>query len=253
MENLNLEFSTDFNLKYIDNLSVTFAPTDNIEFCTELKKIAERFHQYLASVESMRRMQPSKGYLIIKRCIDILVGIIGLLLLSPIFLVMAIAIKLDSSGPVFFSQKRVGKNGKMFMIHKFRTMVKDAEAKTGPIWAKNEDPRITKVGKFLRKTKLDELPQLWNLLKGQMTLVGPRPERPEFTEQFVQIIPAFARRLDVTQGITGLAQLRNGYDDCPISIYKKLRFDVKYMKVMSLSVDIRLLMETIRAVLLRRT
>jgi lipopolysaccharide/colanic/teichoic acid biosynthesis glycosyltransferase len=129
-------------------------------------------------------------------------------------------------------------------------MVQDAERRTGPVWAKKEDPRLTVVGKVLRKSKIDELPQLFNVIKGEMSLVGPRPERPCFVEKFAEIVPGYNRRHDVIPGITGLAQLRNGYDSVPKDIYRKLRYDVTYMKKMGMIIDLRLLMETFLAVLL---
>ncbi|MGQ9609406.1 MAG: sugar transferase [bacterium] len=193
----------------------------------------------------MESIKLSKYYLYVKRIIDIIVGLFGLILFSPLILVVAILIKLDSKGPVFFSQERVGKNGKIFKIYKFRTMKKDAEEKTGPTWATDDDPRTTYIGKKLRKTKIDEIPQFVNLLKGDMSLVGPRPERPCFVDKFKKYIPGYERRLDVLPGITGLAQLRNGYDKDAPRLIRKLRFEITYIKKMSLSMDIKLIIETI--------
>ena len=140
----------------------------------------------------------------------------------------------------------------MFRIHKFRTMVKDAERKTGAVWAKKDDPRVTVVGRVLRKSKIDELPQLMNVIKGEMSLVGPRPERPYFVQRFDEIVPGYARRHDVIPGITGLAQLKNGYDSTPDDIYRKLRYDVTYIKKMGMAIDLRLLTDTFLAVLVGR-
>jgi lipopolysaccharide/colanic/teichoic acid biosynthesis glycosyltransferase len=187
--------------------------------------------------------------LVAKRCFDIFAAIIALILLSPLFLVVAILIKLDSKGPVFFCQERVGKKGRIFRMYKFRTMVQDAERKTGPVWAKKDDPRLTVVGRVLRKTKIDEFPQFFNIIKGDMSLVGPRPERPCFVKRFAEIVPGYERRHDVIPGCTGLAQLRNGYDSTPGDIYRKLRYDVTYINKMSMAIDFRLLTETFLSVL----
>jgi len=129
-------------------------------------------------------------------------------------------------------------------------MVQDAERKTGPVWARKDDPRLTVVGGVLRKAKIDELPQLFNVIKGEMSLVGPRPERPCFVQRFAEIMPGYNRRHDVIPGITGLAQLRNGYDKTPDDIYRKVRYDVTYIQKMGLAIDLRLLMETFLAILL---
>lgn len=155
---------------------------------------------------------PSPVYLITKRIIDILASATGLILASPVMLLVAIAIKLDSPGPIIYSQVRVGKGGKEYLIFKFRSMVNNAEARTGAVWARKDDNRVTRVGKFIRKTRLDELPQLWNVLKGEMSLVGPRPERPLFVEKFEREHPGFKNRLLVKPGLTGLAQVNGGYD-----------------------------------------
>jgi lipopolysaccharide/colanic/teichoic acid biosynthesis glycosyltransferase len=192
-----------------------------------------------------------KWYSIAKRSMDIFVGIVGLAIVSPLFLFVPIFIKTDSSGSVFFNQERVGKNRKSFRIHKFRTMVKDAE-KNGPSWSPDpeRDPRVTLVGKFLRKSKIDEFPQFFNLIKGEMTLVGPRPERPPFVNCFIRNIPGYGRRLEVTPGITGLAQLRTGYDRNAMDVINKLMLDVDYIKNRSLSMDLKILAETSISVLM---
>lgn len=214
------------------------------DFYQELEASVKKHAKYLKEVETMNSVDLPKYYLLIKRFIDITFGILGLIAFSPIILIVAILIKLDSRGPVFFLQERVGKNGKIFKIYKFRTMVVDAEEKTGPVWATGDDPRTTYIGKKLRKSKIDEIPQFINLIKGDMSLVGPRPERPCFVNEFKKYIPGYERRFDVTPGITGLAQLRNGYDKDASGLIRKLRFEITYMKKMSLSMDIKLIMET---------
>ena len=153
-----------------------------------------------------------KSKLIWKRLLDILFGVIGLIISAPFILVFGIIIKLTSPGPVFFKQERVGYMGKNFKVIKLRSMRNDAEAKTGAVWAKKNDPRVTPVGRFMRKTRIDEMPQFWNVLNGDMSLVGPRPERPELTEKFYKQWPEFPQRLRITPGITGYAQVNGGYD-----------------------------------------
>ena len=229
--------------------SASYTPAQR-KFYQELDIAVRKHYRYLQEVAGMPSVKLPTWYLVIKRSMDIFVGIMSLILLSPLFLVVAALIKIDSRGPVFFNQERVGKGGKLFRIHKFRTMVVDAEKRTGPVWAAENDPRITFTGRFLRKSKIDELPQLVNLIKGEMSMVGPRPERPAFVDQFVKSIPGYARRLEVPPGLTGMAQLRNGYDRYAIDVIRKLRFDVTYIKKMSLSADLRLLAETFVAVLI---
>ncbi len=219
-------------------------------FYRDLEMVVRQHHSYLRRLETSPPFNISPTYLVAKRGLDLCAALLGLLLLSPLFLVVAILIKLDSKGTVFFSQERVGKKGRIFRIHKFRTMVQDAERKTGPVWAKKDDPRLTVVGRVLRKAKIDELPQLFNVIKGDMSLVGPRPERPCFVYRFAEIMPGYNRRHDVIPGITGLAQLRNGYDSTPDDIYRKVRYDVTYIKKMGLAIDLHLLLETFLAILL---
>ena len=225
------------------------SPTGDIRFYDDLRKVSKLHRRFLTYVENMPRKRLPLQYLILKRCIDLLGAMIGLLCCLFPFLVIIIAIKFDSAGSPFYRQARVGKNGKVFKIIKFRTMFKDAESRTGPVWAAQSDPRLTKVGRFLRRTKLDELPQLINVLLGQMSLVGPRPERPEFVLRFVEIMPAYDRRHEIKPGLTGLAQLYQGYDDSANSVYRKLRWDIKYMEKMGLKMDIRLIFKTISALL----
>jgi lipopolysaccharide/colanic/teichoic acid biosynthesis glycosyltransferase len=210
----------------------------------ELKLAVKKHHVYLHRLENIQYVNHSKLYLTTKRLMDVSVGLLGLILFSPLFLIVALLIKLDSQGPAFFSQMRVGKNGRLFKMYKFRTMVVDAEKKTGPVWAKKNDPRLTFVGRFLRDSKIDELPQFLNLVYGEMSMVGPRPERPYFVDQFDKIIPGYSHRLEVTPGLTGPAQLRNGYDGSGFDVIRKLRYDAVYLKKMSLSMDTGLLIET---------
>lgn len=184
-----------------------------------------------------------KSKLIWKRLLDILFGVIGLIISAPFILVFGIIIKLTSPGPVFFKQERVGYMGKNFKVIKLRSMRNDAEAKTGAVWAKKNDPRVTPVGRFMRKTRIDEMPQFWNVLKGDMSLVGPRPERPELTEKFYKQWPEFPQRLRIIPGITGYAQVNGGYD---ISPEEKCHLDNYYIKHYSFLFDIKIALQTIK-------
>jgi lipopolysaccharide/colanic/teichoic acid biosynthesis glycosyltransferase len=166
----------------------------------------------------------------------------------------ALLVKLDSpADPVFYHQERVGLNGATFTIHKFRTMRSDAEARTGPVWSGGDsDPRITRVGHFLRKTRLDEVPQLWNVLRGDMSLIGPRPERPQFVEQLTRQIPYYGQRHVVKPGVTGWAQVRYTYGASVEDALEKMQYDLYYVKHLSLRFDLLIALETIKIVVLRR-
>ena len=211
-----------------------------------------------------------------KRTMDILGAFVGMLLTLPVWIILPILIKLDSPGPVFYSQVRVGKNsrkkarrvyqqadiddnrsrdrrrenvfGKTFKVIKFRTMVNDAEKNSGPVWATKNDSRITKLGAFLRKSRLDEIPQFINILKGEMSLVGPRPERPTFVQELDQKVPGYAKRLEVKPGLTGLAQVESGYDDSISSVVTKVEHDLHYIQNQSIWLDIKIMFKTIKVV-----
>ena len=185
----------------------------------------------------------------IKRILDIFISFILLILTLPVTVGTAIAIKINSKGPVFYKQDRSGLNGKTFNIIKFRSMVQDAESKSGPIWSTKDDPRITTVGAFIRRVRIDEIPQMWNVLKGDMSLVGPRPERPYFVEQLSKEIPLYKRRLKVRPGITGWAQVKHKYDETVEDVKTKLRYDLFYIENMSLRNDLKILFRTIFVVL----
>lgn len=185
-----------------------------------------------------------KTFFALKRMGDICMAI-GLFLLSfPIMCIISIFIKMDSPGPVLFSQERLGKNGKPFLIYKFRSMKIDAE-KDGPQWATEDDNRCTRVGKILRKSRLDELPQLWNILDGDMSFVGPRPEREYFYKEFERYIPGFKNRLIVKPGLTGLAQVNGGYDLKP---EEKILYDMEYIENQSIFLDIKCILQTVKLV-----
>lgn len=188
-------------------------------------------------------------YRMFKEDFDFLAAGLSLLLLSPLFLVIAILIKSTSEGPVFLRQKRMGRRGVIFNILKFRTMRNNAESGTGPVWAQSDDPRVTKVGRFLRKSHLDELPQLINVAKGEMSLIGPRPERPEFVEAICKHIPDFEQRLDVKPGITGLAQVHYRYCASIKDAARKLKYDLIYINKMCWLLDFRIILWTVKTVL----
>lgn len=194
----------------------------------------------------------SAGFMAIRRVVSFIVSLIGLVLLLPIIPLVILAIKLDSRGPVIYKQKRVGRNGVHFHVYKFRTMRQDAEAKTGAIWAGQDDPRITKVGKFLRSSRLDEIPQLWNVLRGDMGFVGPRPERPEFVEWLTKEIPYYPVRHVVRPGVTGWAQVRYKYGNTLEDAKEKLQYDLFYIKNISLGLDLLIMFQTVKTVVLGR-
>lgn len=184
-----------------------------------------------------------------KRILDIVVSLILLVCSAPMTLATAIAIKLDSKGPILFKQERCGLNGKLFNVYKFRSMYIDAEKNTGPVWSFKNDPRITKIGRLIRKIRVDEIPQMINVLKGEMSLVGPRPERPFFVEKLSKEIPYYKRRLKVKPGLTGWAQVKHKYDETIDDVKKKLKYDLFYIENMSLRMDLKILFRTIFVVL----
>ena len=187
-------------------------------------------------------------YGFVKRMFDCLAAILGAIILSPLFLVTAILVKLTSKGPVFYVQTRVGQDGDHFKMYKFRTMKADAEKDTGPVWADANDQRITPIGGFLRKTHIDELPQLFNIIRGEMSLIGPRPERPVFVDKFKEEIPNYEQRLAVKPGITGLAQVWHRYDETIEDVKKKLKYDLLYIRRMCFWADFSILLRTVRVV-----
>ena len=186
-----------------------------------------------------------------KRLLDILMSGFGLLLVLPVMGIVAALVKLTSPGPVLYHQRRVGLHGRIFTVHKFRSMRQDAEAATGPVWAaKSGDPRVTPIGRLLRKTRLDELPQLWNVLKGDMSFVGPRPERPEFVKELTRDIPFYGQRHMVRPGLTGWAQVRYTYGATTEDALQKLQYDLFYIKNLSVALDLFIILATVKTVLL---
>jgi sugar transferase (PEP-CTERM system associated) len=195
-----------------------------------------------------------KGRLLLsgKRSLDVAIALIGLVLALPLMILCAIAVRLDSRGAVLYRQQRVGQHGRLFNLFKFRSMRQDAEALTGAVWAAEQDPRITRVGRFMRRTRLDELPQLWNVLRGDMSIVGPRPERPEFVESLAKEIPFYGQRHTVKPGLTGWAQVSYAYAGSVDSTMEKLQYDLFYIKNLSVPLDLFIMFCTAKIVLLGR-
>jgi sugar transferase (PEP-CTERM system associated) len=219
------------------------------------------FYERLVSKIAIADLSPEwivrcKGFrrdwliMLIKRMIDVAVSTVGLLLSAPITLLTAAAIKLDSPGPILYRQERVGQHEEPFIIYKFRSMSQSAEANVGPVWAAQDDPRITRVGKVIRKLRIDEIPQMINVLKGQMSLVGPRPERPFFVQTLNKKIPYYSLRHSIKPGITGWAQICYSYGDSEEDAIEKLQYDLYYMKNMSPLFDLQIIFESLKVVLL---
>jgi exopolysaccharide biosynthesis polyprenyl glycosylphosphotransferase len=188
-------------------------------------------------------------YLLTKRITDIVLGLVGLIGLVLLFPIIALAIYLDSPGPIFYRQERSGKGGKTFNVFKFRSMIPNAETQGKAVWATKDDPRVTHVGKFLRRTRLDELPQVINVLFGDMSIVGPRPERPQFIEQLQESIPFYRARLSVKPGLTGWAQVKYRYGSSVEDALMKLQYDLYYIKHQSLLLDALVILRTVKVVL----
>jgi sugar transferase (PEP-CTERM system associated) len=188
----------------------------------------------------------------VKRILDVLFASAGIIIALPFIMFIPIIIKLDSRGPVLFKQDRVGEGERVFTVCKFRTMVDGAEKKTGPVWSKTGDTRITRIGRLMRKTRLDELPQLFNVLKGDMSFIGPRPERPFFVESLSKQIPYYSERHCVRPGVTGWAQVRYEYGDSIEDAIEKLRYDLYYIKYQSISLEILIVLDTIKVIFFGR-
>jgi exopolysaccharide biosynthesis polyprenyl glycosylphosphotransferase len=188
-------------------------------------------------------------YRLVKRLVDIALGLAGLLILALLFPFVALAIKLESRGPVFYRQERLGRGGKSFQITKFRSMVTNAEQQGKAVWATRDDPRITRVGKLLRRTRLDEFPQVLSVLKGDMSIIGPRPERQQFVDQLQEEIPFYRARLSVKPGLTGWAQVKYRYGSTKEDALVKLQYDLYYIKHQSLLLDLLIILRTIKVML----
>jgi len=220
------------------------------------------FYEHLTGKIMIEKLRPSyfifsNGFKIskfrqrVKRLLDICLSLIGLVLSMPICAIIAIAIKLDSKGPVLFKQERVGEGERPFILYKFRSMHINAE-RDSPIWAKENDPRVTRVGRVIRNMRIDEIPQMFNVLKGEMSFVGPRPERPYFVKMLKEQIPYYSQRHAVKPGITGWSQIRYRYGDSVQDAIEKLKYDLYYIKNMSFLFDLAILFETTKVLLLRK-
>jgi len=209
--------------------------------------IADLSPEWIVRCKGFRR---DRLIMLAKRLIDIVVSAVGLLLSAPITLLTAVAIKVDSPGPMFYRQERVGQNDEPFTIYKFRSMCESAEANGGPVWATEDDHRVTRVGKIIRKLRIDEIPQMINVLKGQMSLVGPRPERPFFVQTLNEKIPYYSLRHSIKPGITGWAQISYSYGDSEEDAIEKLQYDLYYVKNMSPLFDLQIIFESLKVVLL---
>jgi len=221
------------------------------------------FYEHLTGKLPIERVYPSflifsNGFTksiyhhVVKTVMDLSFSFFGLIILLPVMALIALAIKLDSSGPVFYQQERVGENGKSFMLLKFRSMREGAEKETGPVWAEENDGRMTRVGKIIRKIRLDEIAQMLNILRGDMSFVGPRPERPHFVEHLKNEIPFYEKRHAVKPGITGWAQVEYPYGASKKDALEKLKYDLYYLKNMSVFFDFVIIFRTVRIVLFGR-
>lgn len=211
------------------------------------KILVEQTHpSWLIFSEGFRKSRFTR---IMKRASDLIFASLGLLVILPLIGIIGVAIKLDSKGPIIFKQERCGEGERPFRLYKFRSMVDNAEEGCGPTWAQGDDHRVTRAGRILRKFRLDEIPQMWNVLKGDMSFVGPRPERPEFVEQLKRIIPYYSERHSVKPGITGWAQISYGYAGSVEDALEKLKYDLFYVKNMNILTDIVIVLRTIKAVL----
>ncbi len=208
--------------------------------------LADLTPEWIAMSDGFRR---DRFILASKRLIDVIVSFIGLILAAPLALTTAIAIRLETRGPIFYRQERVGQNDRHFTLFKFRSMADEAESGVGPVWAAVNDPRVTRVGALIRKLRIDEIPQMINVLKGEMSFVGPRPERPFFVEQLKQNVPYYDLRHSVKPGITGWAQIRYRYGDSEQDAVEKLQYDLYYMKHMSPVFDLQIIFESFKVIL----
>ncbi len=195
---------------------------------------------------------PRRGALAVQTLMNFVISLVGAVSLLPVMLLVAVMVKLTSRGPILYRQTRVGRNGELFTVYKFRSMRSDAESQTGAVWAQPNDPRITALGRWLRRLRLDELPQFFNVLRGEMSLVGPRPERPEFVNSLSERIPYYRQRHCVRPGITGWAQINHKYGDSVEDVITKLEYDLYYIKHVSPSLDAYILFQTVKTILLTR-
>jgi exopolysaccharide biosynthesis polyprenyl glycosylphosphotransferase len=213
------------------------------------ERLPARFidERWVATAEGFRSLN-EQSFQVTKRLVDVCLAFCALVLGAPLMALAAVLIKLQDGGSLFYSQERVGKGGKIFRVHKLRTMVAHAEETTGPVWASPSDPRVTRVGRWLRKLRIDEIPQMWNVLRGEMSFVGPRPERPVFVEALQSKFPVYSLRHLVRPGITGWAQVRCPYAASEEDNLLKLEYDLYYLQNASILFDVRIILKTISTV-----
>jgi len=241
-------------LPVYDLLDLTFSGIV-IEESSRLYEIAFTrisIHELRPSQLIFSRFGPRHRSLLVRSAVSFSLALCGLVVASPVMLLVALAIKLASRGPILFRQTRVGLGNRPFTVYKFRSMYVDAEAETGAVWATKDDPRVTPLGRWLRKLRLDELPQLFNVLKGEMAIVGPRPERPEFVQTLAEQIPFYRQRHSVLPGITGWAQINYKYGNTMEDTVVKLEYDLYYIKNTSLALDFYIMFHTVKTMLLQR-
>lgn len=214
------------------------------QYVEKFKNDTCNFSNEIASRIDYSIVNDSFLFKVYHRILDIIISVIGLVISIPIIIIFAFLIKNEDGGPVFYKQDRLGKDGRVIFIYKLRSMRINSE-RNGAIWAEKNDPRITKVGKFIRKTRIDEIPQFINILKGEMSIIGPRPERPTLTMEFNDKIPGFINRLVIKPGLTGYAQVNGGYDVTP---EEKLKLDLYYIKNLSIKLDLNIMFKTINVV-----
>jgi len=259
---LSLSKKPSFAVTYFDGPNGAYKDSVPYSLDKEIEEIRTQSHP-----EKSRAPEPGTIFLVLsgiggvivrfahksfrkfKRACDYFLAILGLLIASPIIVLAAIFIKFDSPGPVIYRQNRVGRGGKIFKIYKLRTMRVDAEIKTGAVWAKKNDSRVTSVGRFLRNSHIDEIPQLFNVIEGDMSIVGPRPERPEMVRDLKKLIHDYEKRLQVDPGITGLAQVMHKYDENIFDVRKKIKYDLLYIRKMCWLVEMRIMAQTCLVVL----
>ncbi len=237
-------------------LKMSLAGNVSIEECTSFfERVTGQVHLDMVRPSWLifgGRKRDTKLKTFFRELIHRSMALIGLILSSPIALVTAVLVKLDSKGPVFYSQERVGKNGRPFSVIKFRSMKTDAEEDGKPVWATTDDDRTTRVGKVIRKIRVDEIPQFWNIIKGEMSFVGPRPERPHFVSQLAEEIPFYEHRHLTAPGLTGWAQIKHPYGASVADARCKLQYDLYYIKNQSLALDLIIVFETVKTVLFSR-
>lgn len=256
----NFRNKSSFAVTYVDNVNLTTqqSKSNNLEKLASPSATRQKAHAaepstfliFISGLGGLIVRYARKSFNRFKRYSDFILSVLGLTVTSPILIFAAIFIKLTSKGPVIYTQNRVGRKGRIFKIYKLRTMGINAEKGTGAVWAKVNDPRVTPIGRILRKTHIDEIPQLFNVIRGEMSIVGPRPERPEMVRDLRELIRDYEQRLSVTPGITGLAQVLHKYDENIEDVKKKIKYDILYIKKMCLWVDFRIMARTCTVMLM---